>query len=198
MVRFEGKSVVAILQQPLSRCVCALIGLLVGVGPGSARAETSEPQVKAAFLFNFAKYVNWPAEQFSSPEAPVRICVQGAPDFVEELSRVVAGKKVNGRPLTLQPVDSVRASDNCHIAFLSEREQVRLAGWLAALRGLPVLTVSDVPGFADVGGIIGLKLENRKVRFEVNMVAARQANLKLSSQLLKVAVQIIGQLEDTP
>jgi hypothetical protein len=171
--------------------VCA--GLVVPL-PADAQ-EASEAGVKAAFLFNFSKFVEWPPHTFSDPHAPISLCVLGNDPFEGKLGAAVANKSVRGRALSVSVKPSTDEGTGCHIVYLSASEAAHMDELLARFRGKPVLTVGDGPGFVDAGGIIGLKLQDRKVRFEVNMLAAREAQLKLSSQLLKVAVQIIGQME---
>jgi hypothetical protein len=178
-------------------------GTLVRATEASA-AEPNEYEVKAAFIYNFAKFVEWPAVEWPAavdaggPSTPIKLCILGENPFGELLDQAVLGKQVNGRSFTVQAVSTASEAELCDIDFISASEASKLDALLPRLGKRPILTVSDLEGFADKGGIIGLKMQDKKVRFEVNMVAARHAGLKLSSQLLKVAVQVIGQLEESP
>lgn len=176
-----------------SGCALLLAANSLPVAP-----EASEYEVKAAFLYNFSKFVDWPEEAFSASEAPLEICVLGDNPFGGTLVAAVRDKQVNGRQISVRHVPSVGETRGCHIAFIHASESRRLEQILDPLRRTPTLTVSDMPSFAERGGVIGLKVDKKRVRFEVNMVAAREAGLKLSSQLLKVATAVIGQLGENP
>ena len=156
-----------------------------------AAAGPSEYEVKAAFLFNFSKFVEWPEKAFAGPGSPIAICVLGENPFGTLLEDAVRGKQVNGRDLEVRDVTSAAG---CHVVFVGAAESARDAEVFARLADQPVLTVSDAETAAARGAIIGLTLEENRVRFEVNLVAARKAGVKLSSQLLKVAVRLIGRL----
>jgi hypothetical protein len=164
-----------------------LVSLMVA-GPALA-ADRSEHEVMAAYLYNFAKFVQWPPP---SSEQPVDICVLGVSPFGGELDRALDGKQVNGRPLSARLARNLDEASRCEIVFIASSERGRLDEVLAHFSGRPVLTVSDISTFAERGGMIGLRMDNKRVRFDVNMQAARGADLKLSSQLLKVAKQVIG------
>lgn len=168
------------------------------IGSGRAGAiESSEREIKAAFVYNFAKYVKWP-DPVAGPTSgdPLQICVVGSSPFIGELETAVSGKQVNGRQVVARSVRYPTEAQTCAIAFVSGSELSRVDSIVQQLGSRPILTVSDMPSFTAHGGVIGLRMEQNRVRFEVNMDAARKAGLKLSSQLLKVAVQITGQLEE--
>jgi len=153
-------------------------------------AQTSEPteyQVKAAFLFNFTKFVDWPAAAFADPHAPIVLGVLGDDPFGDSLSLIVDGQLVRGRGITIRKFrfgDDVR---RCHVLFVSASEQARTAQILGGLRGASVLTVSDFAGFAGDGGVVQFVMEEDRVRFVVNAKAAARADLRLSAKLLAVA-----------
>ncbi len=170
--------------------------LTVGTAQVAASEGPSEYEVKAAFLFNFAKYVEWPEGAFPGPADRIVICVLGENPFGTLLEDVVKDKKVNGRELAVRETRSISAAAGCHIVFIAFSEQSRLEEILRRLGDHPVLTVSDGGAVADRGVILGLTLSEDRVRFEVNLIAARRAGLKLSSQLLKVAIRLIGQGEE--
>jgi len=154
-----------------------------------AKAEdrTREYRIKAAFLYNFAKFTEWPAGSFADPQAPLRICVYGDDPFGDALESI-AGKTVRGRPVEVDRLDALSAGEPCHLLFISESEAPNLPRILAALQRRPVLTVADIPGFAGAGGIINLKVNKEdKIRFEINVAKARLAGLRLSAKLLSLA-----------
>lgn len=154
--------------------------------PAAADNGPTEYQVKAAFLYNFGKFVEWPADAFSSAPDLI-ITVVGDDPFDGTLERLVGGKSVQGRPIVIRHVRSVAELVATHIAFVSRSEAPHLTEVLKTLTGHPVLTVSDIPEFASRGGAIELGLEQNRVRFTINLKAAEQARLTISSQLLKVA-----------
>ena len=172
-------------------------GLLCGLALAqAARAEgPSEYEVKAAFLFNFSKFVDWPQTAFEEVGDPIVICVLGVNPFGNLLAQSVQGKKVNGREVVARELTSLSGVGRCHLLFIASSEQEKLEEILGRTANRPILTVSDVESVVDRGAIIGLTMEEKRVRFEVNLVAARKAGLKLSSQLLKVAIRLIGQFE---
>jgi hypothetical protein len=156
---------------------------------GQDAAAPSEYQVKAAFLYNFAKFVEWPTQAFPADDTPITIGILGKNPFGADLERTVRDKSVNGRPLAVRslasPDDS--ALKHCQIIFIYPMEKSRLGEILAKLKGTPALTVSETEGFTQAGGMINFIMEGRKVRFEINDAAATQAGLKISSKLLSLA-----------
>lgn len=161
-----------------------LSGLLLG---GNARAsEFDEYAVKAAYLYNFAKFVEWPPEAFASEDAPLLICIAGANPFGDALA-ALSGKTVASHPVDVRHLPAMTGLDKCHIVFVGRAEQGRFKTVLAKLARLPILTVSDIGDFARAGGMIGLIEADQRIRFDINLTASRQAGLKVSSQLLKLA-----------
>ena len=154
---------------------------------GGAAAQVEEYQVKAAFLYNFAKFVRWPEYTFLSATAPISVCVLGRNPFGGVLEDTVAGKSVSGRAFLIRQVNDTAAACKCQIVFISASEKRRLPSILAVLQSASVLTVGESPGFADQGGVVGLKLEDGTVHFEINLEAARTKNLEISSKLLSLA-----------
>lgn len=161
-----------------------LSGLLLGSGAWAA--EFDEYAVKAAYLYNFAKYVEWPPGVFTNADAPLLICIAGENPFGDALA-VLSGKMVESRPVVVRHIPAATGLDKCHIVFVGRAEQGRFKSLLAKLARLPILTVSDIGDFAREGGMIGLVEAEQRIRFDINLVTTRQANLKLSSQLLKLA-----------
>ncbi len=169
--------------------ILAAIGPLgAGLGVAPAAAETSrEYLIKAAFLYNFAKFTEWPAGTFPDGSAPLDICVFGEDPFGAALDSI-AGKAIRGRTVAVHRVASIEEGAACHLLFISASEATRLSGILQSLRDRPVLTIADMPDFARAGGIINLKTnEEEKIRFEINVAIAKRAGLKLSSKLLNLA-----------
>ena len=153
----------------------------------SGAASFSEYQLKAAFLLNFTKFVEWPAAAFESPTAPVTICILGDDPFNGALDQAVAGESVNGRSIAVLRIRRVPSPRTCQLLFLSSSENPRL---LADV-GPGVLTVGETDTFLRDGGMIAFVLENRRVRFSINSRAAAKASLVLSSRLLNVAKTVV-------
>lgn len=168
------------------RIVCGLLlALLSSAAPLRAQV-LSESQIKAGFLYNFAKYIEWPAEAFPGKDAPLTLCVIGRDTLGPPLDSF-DGKVVHGHPVAVKRMAGGSEDfRGCHILFVSESEQRHLAPILRTAQG-PLLTVSDVDGFIDVGGGIGLVTADERIQFEVNLGALQRAGLKASSQLLKLA-----------
>jgi hypothetical protein len=166
--------------------------------PTAALAQSSpdpEYQIKAVFLFNFAHFVEWPASAFPNSQTPLVIGILGEDPFGPYLDETVRGETVNDRPLVVRRYRSVEEVTTCHILFISRREEGRLKSILESLRGRSVLTVSDVDRFARRGGMIRFVTDHHRIRFRINLEAARAAGLTLSSKLLRPA-EIVPAGED--
>ncbi len=160
---------------------------LGGVARAGAQEPTGEYRIKAAFIYNFARFTRWPAGSFSDREAPLDICVYGEDPFGGALD-AVAGDTIRGHKVAVRRIAAIESSDGCHLLFISDSEAERLTGILAALTDRPVLTIGDMPDFTRAGGIINLKTsEEGKLRFEINTGIAKQSGLKFSSKLLSLA-----------
>ncbi|ABF39940.1 hypothetical protein Acid345_0937 [Candidatus Koribacter versatilis Ellin345] len=145
-------------------------------------------QVKAAYLYKFGAFVQWPASV--APSDDFSICVLGRDGFGSVLDSTINGESIEGKKLVALRVNSVREAAQCRILYISNSEESRLRGILVELAKAPVLTVSDIPHFADRGGMIEFTLQSGRVRFDVNVTRAERAGLTLSSQLLKVAANV--------
>jgi hypothetical protein len=168
-----------------------LLAVLLLALPAAAAAQTaSEYDIKAAFLYNFTKFVDWPPAAFPDP-GNLKVCVLGQDPFGASL-RTVAGEQVGSRRLTVTPAESVSKAAGCQVLFISRSERERLPQILAALGDAPVLTVGDTDGYANRGVAINFVLEGSKVRFEVNTDSADRAGLKISSKLLQLAKRIVS------
>lgn len=148
----------------------------------------SEYQIKAAFLYNFAKFVEWPPQAFAGPGSPMVIGVLGKNVFGGDLERTIRNKTVNNHPFQFKEFHSVPEATNCQILFISASEKDRLPKILDGLRGASVLTVSETDQFIGDGGMINFVIEDNKIHFQINDDAAKKAGLKISSKLLNLAM----------
>lgn len=172
-------------------CICMLLSLWILVlGDIRAGAESSAPsrqQVQAAFLFNFAKFVTWPDEAFKQSRDMLIIGVIGEDPFGAILEETVHDKTIQGRKLAVRRFTKIEDATNSHILFLGSSEESHLSSIMKALEKTNTLTVSDIDQFAELGGMVAFTLEDQRVRFNVNMEAVERADLKMGSQLLKLA-----------
>jgi len=179
------------LQRALCVCLCLLLAQWVTVSGGLvAMAESSAstmPQVEAAFLFNFAKFVTWPDEAFQRSGDSLIIGVLGEDPFGAILEETIRDKTIMGKKLTVRRFARIQDAAHSHILFLSTSEESRLSEMIKALDKTNVLTVSDMEQFAEHGGMVAFTVEDQKVRFNVNVGAVERAGLKMGSQLLKLA-----------
>jgi len=166
--------------------LCLMLLLLGRNGP-SQEFRPAEYQVKAAFLFNFTKFVEWPRRAFASQTSPLVIGILGENPFHDDLGRMIQNKTVDGHPLEIRLLNSAQQATNCHILFISAPQSQQLQETLKALRGNPILTVGETERFTEVGGMINFFLEGTKIRFQINNEAATRAGLKISSKLMSLA-----------
>jgi uncharacterized protein DUF4154 len=167
-------------------------------GGRDAPAETTPPpeyQLKAVFLFHFAQFVEWPPDAFPEAQTPLVIGVLGEDPFGAYLDETVRGETVNNRSLVVHRYRRVEEITTCHVLFISRSEAGRLEEILASLQGRHILTVGDAGGFAARGGMIRFVLADNKIRLRVNLAAAKDANLVISSKLLRPA-EIVAPGED--
>jgi len=156
-------------------------------GSQMARAQadnTREYQIKAAFLYNFIQFVKWPGTTFSSSDAPFCIGILGDDPFGSTLDDTIQGEAIDGHRLTIMRSPRIEELMGCQMIFVSRSEEGHVDEILSKLSSKAVLTVSEVPNFANEGGDINFYISSEKIRFEINPQAARQAGLKVSSQLL--------------
>jgi hypothetical protein len=166
--------------------LCTLCGLTAW--PAAAQSGVDPDPVMAAFVHRFAQFVEWPDAVVAGSD-DVRICVAGSRELLEQLQGIVAGEDLGGRPIVATEARSPADVPGCHILFVSYLS-TRSADFVAAARGLPVLTVGDPSGFLDSGGIIHLRIIDRRIRFAIDAAAASEVGLRLSSQLLDLAVEV--------
>jgi hypothetical protein len=163
--------------------------------PHSASAQADdavEYRVKLAFLYNFAQFVQWPAEAFSGPTAPLIICVLGDYPFQGETEQSLRGRTASGHPIQIKKLKADEDPRACQMIFVRAKEKAEARKILAALKGSSTLAVGEAKGFADLGGMINLVLDDNKLRFEINLDAAAQTRLKISSKLLSLAKIVKG------
>jgi len=153
----------------------------------AASPVASEYQVKATFLYNFTKFTDWPTNAFASLNAPIVIGTLGEDPFGQTMDDIVRGEVVGSRPLA---VKRLRAGDDlrgCHVLFICRSEKERLLEALSQLKDSPVLSVGEIEGFPEQGGVANLLLVSKTVKIEINQAAAEQAGLQISAKLLKLA-----------
>jgi hypothetical protein len=167
--------------------VIAMLALLHISVLNAQQPKVSEYQVKAIYLYNFGRFVQWPPNATAAKGDSFSICVLGQDPFGPSLDSTLAGETLDGKPLAAKRISTPRDAGECRILFISSTEENHLKEILAALDESSILTVSDIPAFSRRGGMIQFVLEGDKVRFEINLAKAETAKLTLSSELLKVA-----------
>jgi hypothetical protein len=169
------------------------LGLWAGVClVGRAEGSLTEYQVKALFLLNFIKYVDWPPSAFAGSNTPMTIGLYGESKLGEALKTAVAGKVVDGRTIVIRQIQGADDFSPCHILFVSDAESSRMGRILDKASALPILTVGEDAAFAQNGGIINFVLKNGNVRLEIDLTAAKRAGLTIRSRLLAVADVVKG------
>src|SRR5437899_8282008 len=175
---------------------CALsIGVAAGVaGPRPAQADTQadEYRVKAAFLYKFGSYIEWPSGSFARADTPVGIGVMGADALADELVQIVAGRNVNGRPVLVRKLRPGGPIAGLHVLFIGRADSGRLPEILAAARGRALLTVTESEGGLELGSMINFVVVEDKVRFDVAPPPPESGNLKISARLLGVARKVVS------
>jgi hypothetical protein len=178
------------------RAAIAILPILLAALTLNAQntSGSAEYLIKAGFIYNFANLVQWPSSSFAQPDSPIVIVILGEDHFGTTLDRALDGKKVNSRSFVIKRARSISElqrtlgpQKDCQILYVSSSEMPHLSDAIQMLKGVPVLTIGETPGFARNGGIINLILEDNKVRFEVNVAAAKEADLNISSRLLALA-----------
>lgn len=168
--------------------VCLLIASAVPAEPQGGAGD--EYRLKAAFVFKFPQFAEWPPEALAD-RAAFELCVEGTGATAAALRELTEGEVLHGRRLVVRDHPSAHNLSSCQVLFFAGQRPDR--DLMARAAVLPILTVSDTPGFLDAGGIIELKMIDRRVRFEVNLAAAARARITLSSQLLRLAAAVRGE-----
>jgi YfiR/HmsC-like len=165
-------------------------GLLAVPGLPAQNPKPTEFQVKAAYLYNFGRFIEWPANLTPAKTGSFSICVLGEDPFGPALDATLAGEMIGNQKVVARRISGPPDSGDCRILFISSTEASRLNKIIESLDKTGVLTVSDLPLFSQRGGMIQFVLEGNRIRFEVNLTATHRAGLTLSSELLKVATTI--------
>lgn len=197
-MRFSGTLESAIrppaLLKKLGSAMCARAFLLLALvtafaWPEEIRAQSAmqrEYEIKAGYLYNFINYIDWPAEALPPAGGTITIGIVGETPYAAAFELLI-GKEIKGRKLAVKQVTSTNDLEQCQIVFICVSEKSRLPEILGQLKDAKLLTVSEIDGFAEQGGVINFISERNKVRFEINPEAARRAGLTISSELLKLA-----------
>lgn len=164
----------------------ALFLLLTTAVPG--QTPSVEYRIKAAYMFNFAKFVSWPQNVFPAPDSPIVIGILGKDPFGAEIDHTVAGKTIDLRPLLIRRLAETEPLGGCHILFVADSERKRLPQILESIRGLPILTVAEMEEFTGAGGMIRFVKRENTIRFEIDLEPVNAAALKISSKALQVAL----------
>jgi hypothetical protein len=172
--------------------IATLVSAISTEIPGELRAQSQEYQVKAAFLFHFAQFIEWPPEAFKQADAPMMYCTIGDDPFQGGLDASLNGKTIGTRQVRVRHLRQAGEIPGCQVLFIGSAEKKSIAAALANANGAATLTVGDSEHFAQEGGMIGFSLEDNKIRFEINLDAAEHAKLKISARLLALAKTVIG------
>jgi hypothetical protein len=170
----------------------AAFSLLIAVAAKTTRAQTAEEyRVKASFIFHFAQLVDWPPEKTAQTDTSLVLCTLGEDPFQGALEGMVAGKVIGNRILRVRHLGEPQEMQACQIIFLGRAQSKRIPTLVATLHHAPILTVGETAGFLDAGGMIDFLLEDKQIRFEVNLDAAESADLKIRSRLLVLAQRVV-------
>lgn len=172
----------------------AIVVFCVLAACASAQTRMSEYAVKAAYLFNFGKFVRFAPAAAASSGRTFDLCIVGEDPFGESLDDLTANEQLDDKPVSVLRLKKADEARGCAIAYISASEGNRVGADVNALRGRAVLTVSDAPDFLQRGGMIQLLVVDSHVRFAVNLGAVRSAQLGLSSELLRVAISVNGEI----
>jgi hypothetical protein len=167
--------------------IAIVLAIMLPLRPARADEPSREYQIKAAFIYNFVQFVEWPASAFESDTSAITIGVLGDNPFGDMLQRIVAGKTVRGRPLDVQYFSRLEDLGPCHVLFVNSYDQGLLAALHDKLKDKSVLTIGEDEQFLWTGGVIRFFSDDNKVRFEINPKAAERARLNISSKLLRLA-----------
>lgn len=155
-------------------------------GEAKAQAKETEAKIKVAYVYNFLKFVEWPERDGDAPATPVRICLVGS-DSIRTMLGELSIRKVRERQIQVEQIKDLSGLSICHLVYLSRSEEAALPQVLQRIDGAPVLSASDIPGFAHKGGMIGFATEDNRVKIEINQSSVRRAGLRVSAKLLEIA-----------
>jgi hypothetical protein len=167
------------------------VALLLATFPAGQAQTVSDYEVKAAYLYSLAKFVDWPARTFPNAAAPMRFCVLNDHSFQSQLMQTVQGKSIAGHSIEVLQVRDAEQSRDCQVLFVNALQSREIRHIAEVLQGASVLTIGEKDGFLEDGGIVNFVLQNSRVQFEVNIRAANEGGLYVSSRLLKVARRVL-------
>lgn len=167
--------------------LCIVLALVLVPEAALAQDSAGEYELKAAMLFNLTRFVEWPTAAYADAQAPTVLCILGRDPFGDSLTSMASGQSAGGRAVQIRRIANSKETRGCHVVYISSSERKNIAQILAVLKGTSVLTVGEMGQFAARGGMIQFSLEEKQVRFEVNLEAASEADLKISSRLLVLA-----------
>jgi hypothetical protein len=172
--------------------VVLLLSVIFTVGShcGAQDSQPTKYQIESAFIYNFARFVDWPPQAFSDASSPMVIGILGKNKFGTDLAQTISGKMIAGHPLQFKECDSLADAAHCQILFISDSEKSRLSKIISSLNRASILTVSETDNFIAAGGMINLRIVDDKMRFDINNSAAKSARLSISSKLLNLALSV--------
>jgi len=174
--------------------VLQLVLVALAVNPRKAAAQedsAGEYELKAALFYNLMRFVDWPDSAYAGPQAPIVVCILGRDPFGDSLASLAPKQAANGRPALIHRIQQDKDTRDCHVLYISSSERKNLAHILSTLNGSSILTVGEIARFATRGGMIQFGLQDKQVRFDINLAAASRVGLKISSRLLVLA-RIVG------
>jgi hypothetical protein len=171
----------------VARWMPALVSAILALGGPAQAGPDKEHRVQAVFLFNFAQFVDWPESAFQGPKDSLVVGILGDDPFDDFMDDVVKGESVRDHPIVVKRFKRIEDIKECHVLFIGANEASRLNGMLASLKDRKILTVGESRDFLAHGGMIRFVEEDGKVRFKINLDAVQEADLSVSSKLLKVA-----------
>ncbi len=186
---YDGWYIARFLQNRKAQFIIGLVMIIIlciAVSSVYTQLMFREYDIKAAYLYNFAKFVEWPSEVFDDASSPLILCILGKEPFNDSLD-TIKGKTIRERELVIKRFTRVEDINECHILFISTSEEKHLSRIFKKINDMHILTVADLEGFAHRGGMINLITVGNKVHFEINVDAAQRAELQISSKLLKLA-----------
>jgi len=169
-------------------CILALgtMGLVPALRAQQTAPEYTEYQIKASYLLNFTRYIDWPSRSFKSTNSPMVIGILGQDRFGNDLRTLVQGKRVEGHDLVVRRIETLEQCRDTQILFISSSEKKRIPEIVQSLKGAPVLTVGETDGFLQSGGILNFRLRNKDLFVDINRPAADKVGLRISARLLQV------------
>lgn len=169
---------------------CASFAVVAQTPSSGIGGDASEERVKAAYLYRFPNYVEWPASSFAKPESPYIIGISGDDNVVDELARISAGRMINNRPVAVKKLQGSELPSGIHLLFIGRSERSRLPQLAKQANGKPILIVTETDGALTQGSMINFRIADDRVRFEVALDVAEKAELKLSARLLALALSV--------